>query len=152
MTVLVVENREVKIKSKLDYNLDELKIILLALKKLRKFVKTYVKTGNVLFTLYKKNITFFPMVALCGNLEEILEQMDAPKQIDPYTVIYHFCEDWVHYTGNQNHPVPTNQKQGTWQGDNLRLRIELLHHVIANVIDLIAKQDTDYNRYTKEDV
>lgn len=72
MTVLVVENREVKIKSKLDYNLDELKIILLALKKLRKFVKTYVKTGNVLFSLYKKNITFFPMVALCGNLEEIL--------------------------------------------------------------------------------
>jgi hypothetical protein len=32
------------------------------------------------------------------------------------------------------------------------LRIELLHQVISNVIELISKQDTDYNRYTKEDV
>lgn len=152
MTVLVVENRDVKIKSKNDYSLDELKMILLSLKKLRKFVKTYVKTGQVKFTLYKKDVNFYPNVALCGNLEEILEQMGAPKQIDPYTVIYHFCEDWLHYTGNVNHPVPSDKKQRTWEGGNLRLRIELLHHVIANVIELISKQDTDYNRYTKEDV
>ena len=51
MTILVVENRDVKIKSKNDYSLDELKMILLSLKKLRKFVTTYVKTGQVKFTL-----------------------------------------------------------------------------------------------------
>ena len=50
---------------------------------------------------------------------------------DAYYFVQKNCSDWEYYSGNLCYPVSDDNNYGKWEGENLKLRLSLIDHLLT---------------------
>jgi hypothetical protein len=81
---------------------------------------------------------------ICWNLRKLLNAC-SPEKFNPkevvvgrqshgYFIVNRLSRNWEHYSGVPEYPVPCSDVPGgTWKGDALKLRINLMEHLISEL-------------------
>ena len=77
----------------------------------------------------------YPYQGICSNLLELTNRADLS-----YLFVEDNCEDWEHFSGNSAYPVVMSDDCGLWEGEQLKLRLSLLDHLIDK-----AKQQSKHD-------
>jgi hypothetical protein len=84
------------------------------------------------------------MFGICWNLRYLMDKAPGKIFFNPYRIVVgrqnyayfivnQLARNWEHHSGRNGHPVQGDCPSENWEGEQLRLRISLMKHLISEL-------------------
>lgn len=75
-------------------------------------------------------------------------QLIAETSCSAYHMVASMCQDWEGFNGCRYYPISDDRYYGKWEGQNLRMRRSLAHHLLHKTKHTIQDHDIQDNKET----
>lgn len=74
-------------------------------------------------------------IGICGNLDIMINGSNSDS-FCTYVFVSDNCSDWQNFSGSISYPISPVTDCGLWEGEQLKLRLSLIDHLVAKAQEL----------------